>query len=66
MRAELAPETPIARIERISDLLRRAQVECQANTPNPNEVHTQALLDTVAEVLEGIIRALDDEAARLR
>jgi hypothetical protein len=64
MRSELAPETPAARIERITDLLRRAQGECQAETPRPIEPRTQALLDTVAEILEGIIRALDEEASQ--
>ena len=60
MLVELATSTPTPRTERVAALLRQAQEECQARPGDPVEFERQALLDTVAEVLEGLIRALTE------
>jgi hypothetical protein len=58
MPAQMATSTPTTRAERIAVLLRQAQDECQAPPRAGADPGPQELLDTVAEVLEGLICAL--------
>lgn len=60
MRASLAASTSTTRTERIVALLRQAQEECQARPQPTAEPTAQELLDTVAEVIEGLVRALTE------
>jgi hypothetical protein len=58
MPAKMATSAPTTRAERVAMLLRKAQEECQAPSRANADSCSQELLDTVAEVLEGLIRAL--------
>ena len=62
MRASLAASTSTTRTERIVALLRQAQEECQAQPRPTTEPCSQELLDTVAEVIEGLVRALTERS----
>jgi hypothetical protein len=63
MQASLAASTSTTRTERIVALLRQAQEECQGRPQPTAEPSAQELLDTVAEVIEGLDhRNLNEEA----
>lgn len=58
MLAEAGPKSPSSRAAKVAELLRRAQEECLPEPGRPTGAQDQALFDTIAEVLEGLIQAL--------
>ena len=51
--------TPQQHAQHIASLLQQAEQECRTDIHRVNDVKAQALFETLAEVLDGAIRALD-------
>lgn len=59
-----AQMTPQQHAEHIAYMLREAQQECRMDIGRVNDPRAQALFETVAEVLGGTMKALDDYCTR--
>ena len=55
-----AQMTPQQHAYHIMSILQRAQDECRADSARVEDAKAQALFETVADVLEGTMKALDD------
>lgn len=64
MQEHEARMTPQEHAGRIAGMLREAQQECRADVGRVDDPKAQALFETVAEVLGGAMKALDDYRTR--
>ncbi len=62
MASNEAQMTPKQHAERIAGLVRQAREECRNDISRVGDPKAQALFETVAEVLDGALKALEDYA----
>lgn len=60
MAANESQMTPRQHAEHIAELMRQAEKECRADIGRIDDPKAQALFETLAEVLQGGIKALED------
>jgi hypothetical protein len=58
------PLTPQQHAERIAGMLRQVEQECRADCQGAGDPGAKVLFETLAEVLEGSVRALQDYVAQ--
>jgi len=60
MQQHEAGMTPQLQAQRIAQMLQQAQQECRADIGRVSDPKAQALFETIAEVLGGAMKALED------
>ena len=60
MQQHEAGMTPQLQAQRIAQVLQQAQQECRADIGRVSDPKAQALFETIAEVLGGAMKALED------
>ena len=60
MQQDEAGMTPQQHARRIAQMLQQAQQECRADIGRVSDPKAQALFETIAEVLGGAMKALED------
>ena len=60
MQQHEAGVTPQLQAQRIAQMLQQAQQECRADIGRVSDPKAQALFETIAEVLGGAMKALED------